>query len=117
MEKRWLRHVRPNELYESNHPAPNRGPGLCVGTRSRQFADDRLTVTSTPSARWNAWRTQLVACVLFAAALTAFLMHLGAADPWIGGIAVPAMVWFTWVAIDIARASRRRVRDRRAAQR
>jgi heme O synthase-like polyprenyltransferase len=74
-------------------------------------------MTAVPNATWSGWRAHLVACMLAAAALTAFLMHLGAADPWIGGIAVPAMVWFTWVAVDIVRASRRRARERRAAQR
>jgi hypothetical protein len=107
--------VRPNELYEPDHPASIRDPGLCVGTRSCEHVADRVIVISVPNAK-TAWRAHLIACTLFAAALTAFLMHLGAADPWIGGIAVPAMVWFAWVAVDIARASRRRVRDRRAAQ-
>jgi hypothetical protein len=74
-------------------------------------------VTSLANAKWTRWKAHLVACMLVAAALTAFLMHLGAADPWIGGIAVPALVWFTWIAVDIVRASIRRARERRAARR
>jgi hypothetical protein len=40
--------------------------------------------------------------------LTAFLLHIGAVDAWLGGIAVPATVWITWVAVDLLRAARRR---------
>jgi hypothetical protein len=54
------------------------------------------------------WKAQLIACALAAAALTAFLMHVGAVDPWLGGIAVPATVWVAWVAVDLLRAARRR---------
>ena len=59
--------------------------------------------------------SRFVFCLLGAAALTAFLMHLGAADPWLGGVAVPATVWVAWIAIDMARASRRRARLKRDA--
>jgi hypothetical protein len=54
-------------------------------------------------ARWTA---RLMACTLVAAALTAFLVHLGAADPWRGGTVVPATVWLAWMAFDFALASR-----------
>lgn len=53
------------------------------------------------------WKTHAIVCALAAAALTTFLMHLGAVDPWMGGIAVPAMVWIAWVVVDLIRASRR----------
>jgi hypothetical protein len=69
------------------------------------------------TARWARWKAHLALCLLLAAALTAFLMHIGAADPWMGGIAVPATVWVAWMAIDIARASHHRVRQRREAAR
>jgi hypothetical protein len=59
-------------------------------------------------ARWTA---RLMACALFATALTAFLAHLGAADPWVGGLAVPATVWLAWMAFDFAMASRLGTRD------
>jgi len=71
-------------------------------------------MTSAPRALWVRWKVLLAACALAAAALTAFLVHLGAADPWIGGIAVPAMVGFAWVAVDSALAWRRRARQQRA---
>jgi hypothetical protein len=73
-------------------------------------------VTSVKNARLARWRAHLVACMLAAAALTAFLMHLGAADPWLGGIAVPVMVWLAWVAVDMVLASRRRARESRDAR-
>jgi hypothetical protein len=58
-------------------------------------------------------KTRLIACMLAAAALTAFLMHIGAADPWIGGIAVPATVWVAWIGVDMLRAWGRRAKRRR----
>ena len=70
-------------------------------------------VTLAANALSARWKVLLIACALAAAALTAFLTHLGAAEPWIGGIAVPAMVGFTWVAVDWALAWRRRVRQER----
>jgi len=70
-------------------------------------------VTTYRTANWGRWKAQLVACLLVAAALTAFLMHLGAADPWIGGLAVPATIWIVWLVVDIAWASRRRARAKR----
>jgi heme O synthase-like polyprenyltransferase len=73
-------------------------------------------VTAVKSATWVRWRAHLVACTLAAAALTAFLMHLGAADPWLGGVAVPVTVWLAWFAVDMVRASRRRARESRDAQ-
>jgi hypothetical protein len=63
---------------------------------------------------WKRWKVPLVACMLAAAGLTAFLAHLGAVDPWLGGVAVPAIVWFAWVAVDSALAARRRAREQRA---
>lgn len=60
------------------------------------------------SSLGSRWKTLLIMCTLAAAALTAFLMHLGAVDPWIGGIAMPATVWIAWIAVDLLRASRRR---------
>jgi hypothetical protein len=69
-----------------------------------------ITASSPTRAPWKA---RFLSCMLAAAALTAFLMHLGAADPWIGGIAVPATVWVAWMGVDIARAARRRARQRR----
>ena len=96
---------------------PSDARGKLRWHRSCGFVGHRLAMIATQKTKWAGWQAHLVACMLFAAALTAFLMHLGAADPWIGGIAVPAMVWFAWVVVDIARASRRRVRDRRAPQR
>jgi len=71
-------------------------------------------VTAARDGWWQRWKAPLVACTLAAAALTAFLSHLGAVDPWLGGIAVPAIVWFAWVAVDSALAARRRARERRA---
>jgi len=44
-------------------------------------------------ARWTA---RLMGCMLATAALTAFFVHLGAADPWFGGVAMPATVWLAW---------------------
>jgi hypothetical protein len=71
-------------------------------------------VTAVRNTGWKRWKAPLVACTLAAAALTAFLAHLGAVDPWLGGIAVPAIVWFAWVAVDLALAARRRARELRA---
>ena len=59
------------------------------------------------------WETHFLSFVLAAAVLTAFLMHLGAVDPWTGGIVMPATLWVAWIALAIARASRRRARQRR----
>lgn len=70
-------------------------------------------MTAASRLQSDRWKSRLAACLLGAAALTAFLMHLGAADPWLGGVAVPAMVWIAWMAIDMARASRRRIKQRR----
>ncbi len=72
-------------------------------------------MTAASTAARARWKAQLVSFMLAAAALTAFLMHLGAIDPWLGGIAVPATVWVAWIAVDIARASRRRAKQRREA--
>jgi heme O synthase-like polyprenyltransferase len=71
-------------------------------------------VTAVRNDRWTRWKIPLAACMLAAAGLTAFLAHLGAVDPWLGGIAVPAIVWFAWVAVDLALAARRRARAQRA---
>jgi hypothetical protein len=71
-------------------------------------------VTAVPNALWQRSKVPLVACALAAAALTAFLAHLGAVDPWLGGIAVPAVVWFAWVGVESALAARRRAREQRA---
>jgi hypothetical protein len=71
-------------------------------------------VTAVRNVRWQRWKAPLVACTLAAAVVTAFLAHLGAVDPWRGGIAVSAVVWFAWVAVDLALASRRRAREQRA---
>ncbi len=68
-------------------------------------------MTTASNAARARWKAQLVSFMLAAAALTAFLMHLGAVDPWLGGIAGPATVWVAWIAIDFARASRRRARQ------
>jgi hypothetical protein len=54
-------------------------------------------------ARWTA---RLAGCMLAAAALTAFLVHIGAAEPWLGGAAMPATVWLSWMTFDFASASR-----------
>ena len=53
---------------------------------------------------------RLMGCMLAAAALTAFLVHLGAADPWQGGAVVPATVWLAWTTFDFASALRRAAR-------
>jgi peptidoglycan/LPS O-acetylase OafA/YrhL len=71
-------------------------------------------VTAVRNARWERWRVPLLACTLAAAGLTAFLAHLGAVDPWLGGIAVPAIVCFAWVAVGSALEARRRAREQRA---
>jgi hypothetical protein len=54
------------------------------------------------------WKEQLIVCALAAAVLTAFLLHIGAVDPWLGGLAVPATMWIAWVAVDVLRAARPR---------
>lgn len=69
------------------------------------------------NARWTRWIPRFFGCILAAATITAFLVHLDAADPWFGGIALPATVWFAWIAIDSGVASLRRARQRRAARR
>jgi heme O synthase-like polyprenyltransferase len=74
-------------------------------------------LTAVKSARWARWRAHLAACALAAAALTAFLMHLGAVDPWLGGIAVPVTVWLAWIAVDMVRASRRRASQDQKSER
>ena len=72
-----------------------------------------MAMITAPNPTRAPWKARMLSCTLAAAALTAFLMHLRAADPWIGGIVVPATVWVAWMTIDIARAARRRARQRR----
>ncbi|HSB22580.1 MAG TPA: hypothetical protein VLE94_05655 [Burkholderiaceae bacterium] len=69
---------------------------------------DSLEQRSARTMWAGRWKTHFVLFVLTAAALTAFLMHLGAIDPWIGGTVLPATAWIAWIAVGIARASRRR---------
>jgi hypothetical protein len=47
-----------------------------------------------------------LACTLIGAALTAFLVHLDAADPWLGGVTMPVTLWLAWTAFDFGVASR-----------
>ena len=66
----------------------------------------RVMLTRSPRQRLAGWTARLMACTLVAAALTAFLTHLGAAEPWVGGATVPAIVWLAWMGFDFALASR-----------
>jgi hypothetical protein len=51
--------------------------------------------------------------LLATSGLTAFLVHIGAAEPLRGGIAIPTTAWLAWVVVGIARATRHRARLRR----
>ena len=48
------------------------------------------------------WAAGLVGCALVAFGLTAALLHLRAADPWVAALAVSAAVWLAWMAFDYA---------------
>ena len=49
--------------------------------------------------------------------LTAFLVRIGAADPYVGGFALPATVWMTCIAANFASAAARDARDKRRRDR
>jgi hypothetical protein len=50
------------------------------------------------------WAAALVGCALGASGLTAVLLPLRAADPWVVALAVSAAVWLAWMAFDYALA-------------
>jgi hypothetical protein len=73
-------------------------------------------LTFSTRERLARWTTRSMGCMLATATLTAFLVHLGAADPWFGGVAIPATVWLAWMAFDFASASRLAARTKTGRQ-
>lgn len=66
----------------------------------------RLDQVGGGANRWAGWAVRSLACTVIGAALTAFLVHLGAADPWLGGVTMPVTLWLAWTAFDFGVASR-----------
>jgi hypothetical protein len=80
--------------------------GLRRLPREEPAMGSRLDPLGWGANRWAGWAVRSSACTLIAAALTAFLVHVDAADPWLGGVTMPVTLWLAWTAFDFGIASR-----------